>query len=75
MADDCVVPTSGTHLRKFRCPLTTIKIKGEHIMRKNGFIKKLMKTCDIMELISFGAYLSIMCGIVIAAIIKLAMGG
>ena len=44
-------------------------------MRKNGFIKKLMGTCDIMELISFGTYLSIMCGIVIAAIIKLAMEG
>jgi hypothetical protein len=55
--------------------LTTIKIKGEHIMRKNGFIKKLMKACDIMELISFGAYLSIMCGIIVAGIIKLAMGG
>lgn len=44
-------------------------------MKKNGFIEKLMKTCDIMELISFGAYLSAACGIVITAIIKLAMGG
>lgn len=44
-------------------------------MKKNRFIKKLMKTYNTMELIGFGTYLSIMCGIVIAAIIKLAMGG
>ena len=44
-------------------------------MKKNGFIEKLMETCDIIGLISFGAYLSIVCGITIAGIIKLAMGG
>lgn len=44
-------------------------------MKKNRFIKKLMKTYDTMELISFGTYLSIVCGIVITATIKLAMGG
>jgi hypothetical protein len=44
-------------------------------MKKDGFIKKLMKVCDIMELIGFGTYLSVVCGIVIAAIIKLATGG
>lgn len=75
MADDCVAPTSGTHLRKFRSPLTPIKIKGECDMKKNRFIKKLMKTYDTMELISFGTYLSIVCGIIITATIKLAMGG
>lgn len=75
MADDCVVPTSGTHLRKIPKPLTTIKIKGECNMKKNGFIEKLMKTCDIMELIGFGTYLTAVCGIVITAVIKLAMGG
>lgn len=75
MADDCVAPTSGTHLRKIPKPLTAIKNKGECNVKKNRFIKKLMKTCDIMELISFGAYLSVVCGIVITAVIKLAMGG
>lgn len=44
-------------------------------MKKIRFIKKLIKTCDTMELISFGAYLSIVCGIVVTAVIKLAMGG
>lgn len=75
MADDCVAPTSGTHLRKIPKPLTAIKIKGERNMKKNGFIEKLMKTCDVIELISFGTYLSIVCGIAVTAIIKLVMGG
>lgn len=75
MADDCVAPTSGTHLRKIPKPLTPIKNKGECNMKKNRFIKKLTKTYNAMELISFGTYLSIVCGIVITAIIKLAMGG
>lgn len=44
-------------------------------MKKNKFIKKLMEICDITELISLGAYLSIICGIIIAGIIKLATGG
>lgn len=75
MADDCVAPTSGTHLRKIPKPLTPIKNKGECNMKKIRFIKKLIKTCDTMELISFGTYLSIVCGIVVTAVIKLAMGG
>jgi hypothetical protein len=65
----------GTHLRKIPKPLTPTKIKGERNMKKNRFIKKLMEACDTMELISFGTYLSIACGIAIAAIIKLATGG
>lgn len=44
-------------------------------MKKNKFIEKLMKFCDITEIICAIAYLSIVGGILIAGIIKLATGG